>query len=628
MALTRIDHTKTGISLLISQYKDQPYVVALLTSYLQRIDEIEITLTDCYNYILNINEATGAQLDIVGSILNEIRGAQGDKAFRRRLKTKVFVIRSQGTVEQLINIVRQYQAAYEPDGITPDASKIYVVSSIAEKNQKSTEITYIAAKENTYEDPTPFNPHTAHDLLLLAKGAGEILQTVWAVCAPGKTPTLASLILSHNSTALSEAGLATQTITDNDGNPSTGGSLAHRRQFRGLAKITPLDSVVAPSIDTEYFTGFNLTITQGVWAGQPEQYRYTLYRFDGVDYIPIPGYIDVTYSVATSYVFTIEDTAYPFAVKETVTRAGITNFAFTNDANIYTFDLLATGGAITTASIDGDDYIIHTFSSVGTGSFEIISAGYNSEPIEYFILAGGGGATSRGGGGGAGGLLTGSVLLSPGTYNVVVGAGGPGTSGDTITWSSGGEYSHFHTFTAVSGAAGGGFSQDGHDGGSGGGGGTSTLVHGGGTGTSGQGRAGGSSWPAAMTNQRAAGGGGGAGAPGVNGLNQYITSPAGLPFTSSLGGNGLEINFNGTPTWYAGGGAGWNGNLDSGEPYAGLLISGGLGGGGNGWAGLGGTPRNGQSGATNTGGGGGSGGASGTGGSGGSGLVMLRYKIS
>lgn len=84
----------------------------------------------------------------------------------------------------------------------------------------------------------------------------------------------------------------------------------------------------------------------------------------------------------------------------------------------------ATGGSVTTATIDGTDYIIHTLSA--TEVFE------NSEPLTLdFLLVGGGAAGGYGyqwgnaGGGGGGGVREFHGLLVPaGSHDVVVGLGG------------------------------------------------------------------------------------------------------------------------------------------------------------------------------------------------------------
>jgi len=108
-------------------------------------------------------------------------------------------------------------------------------------------------------------------------------------------------------------------------------------------------------------------------------------------------------------------------------------------------NITATGGDATTTP--GDGYKYHYYTTTGAGPSFVISSG--SDNIEYLVVAGGGGAGSNGYhsarhgcGGGAGGLRTNfpgvvdaspapltagsSGLMTPGTYPVTVGAGGPG----------------------------------------------------------------------------------------------------------------------------------------------------------------------------------------------------------
>lgn len=263
----------------------------------------------------------------------------------------------------------------------------------------------------------------------------------------------------------------------------------------------------------------------------------------------------------------------------------------------------AIGGNITFAN--GHWY--HTFT--GSGTF------YAQEDLEVdalVVAGGGGGGGYWGGGGGAGGALTVSkAVISPGSYPLTVGAGGPGGSGvdnETLSRGSFGASSSFLNFNAVGGGAGGGNNQalgilalsTGGNGGSGGGGGVSgTTGYPGGAGTAGQGFAGGNGLWSSGVEQRSGGGGG--------------ASSAGGNYQSSAGGvGGAGIFWNGS--YYAGGGAGGS-RADRGNSVA----TGGIGGGGN----------SGVAGVANTGGGGGGqmypGSASGSGASGGSGIVVIRY---
>jgi hypothetical protein len=287
--------------------------------------------------------------------------------------------------------------------------------------------------------------------------------------------------------------------------------------------------------------------------------------------------------------------------------------------------IVATGGTVSTITVGSDTYRVHTFTSVGTTTFEILAG---SGIVEYLVVAGGGGGQGgTSGGGGAGGYrcsvsgessgggasAESALFLSPGSYSVTVGSGG--TAGtDAVSGQAGnGGNSVFHTITSIGGGQGGGFFNTGSSsappqtGGSGGGGQNyQAPASNGAAGTAGQGFAGGNP-PSPAELNFPAGGGGGAGGAGVNG-----GSAAGL----GVGGIGVQSSINGTATFRGGGG----GSGANGRSNAGGLGGGGAGGNGSGAAG---------NGAANTGGGGGGGYtyASGVGGGGGSGIVIVRYKV-
>lgn len=267
------------------------------------------------------------------------------------------------------------------------------------------------------------------------------------------------------------------------------------------------------------------------------------------------------------------------------------------DGSLTPSDQFATGGTITTATVGGMSYTIHTFTTVGTTSF-VVSRAVN---VEYLVVAGGGGGgVGRAGGGGGGGFVEAAMSLSPGTYTITVGQGGTAGSND----SQGGDGSASSIgalVTTVGGGGGGGWvTNTGRNGGSGGGassGGAGAGSRTPGSATAGTGQNGSSNFDAQY-----GGGGGGAG---------------GYAFTavSRTGGNGCQSQMSGTLTYYAGGGGAGS--------AGGSASAGGLGGGGTGSV-ANGTAA--QSGTANTGGGGGGGeGPTGPGGAGGSGIVILRY---
>lgn len=261
------------------------------------------------------------------------------------------------------------------------------------------------------------------------------------------------------------------------------------------------------------------------------------------------------------------------------------------------FDGIATGGTVSTVTVGGVLYRVHTFLASDTFVLHLPAT------VEYLIVGGGGpGGFRHAGGGGAGGVRSGNASLSAGSYSVVVGAGGIASLVEATRGPNGGD-SSFNGVTSLGGGAGGNNGQAGAAGASGGGGSNKGA---GGAGTAGQGNNGGST-PTA-SNYAVGGGGGGAGAVGGTATTTV----------SGVGGAGVSSSITGTAVVYGGGGGG------GGDGQRGL---GGNGGGGNGS--LNATVA--ASGTNGLGGGGGGGGAagasSGTGGNGGSGVVILRYPV-
>jgi hypothetical protein len=288
----------------------------------------------------------------------------------------------------------------------------------------------------------------------------------------------------------------------------------------------------------------------------------------------------------------------------------IQNAVTTGNANV---SALVSGNTVATVSVNTETRTALIPSYTASGPV-------GPSSVEYLVVAGGGsgGGYYWSGGGGAGGYRSsvvgemsggGASAESPAavsagvTYTVTVGGGGTAVSGEEVTGFKGGNSSIIGGAVSIVSLGGGGggpnsiggnpgggvsTSAGGADGGSGGGSAEPTVPAG--SGTTGQGYAGGTG-----STHYAGGGGGGAGAAALN------TS---LSNTPTNGGVGVQTSISGTPTYYAGGGAGSTGGS-----------VGGLGGGGDG---TGTSP--GRNGTVNTGGGGG-----GNGSTGGSGIVIIRH---
>jgi hypothetical protein len=283
----------------------------------------------------------------------------------------------------------------------------------------------------------------------------------------------------------------------------------------------------------------------------------------------------------------------------TLTSTG--NFAVGSTFSLYGIANADQGAAKATGGIITEDsqYWYHTFGA--SGAF----IPKQSLTCDVLVVAGGGSAGyDWAAGGGAGGVqYLASTSLTATTYNIAVGAGGPGGIGTN----SNGTDSTFNSTTIIAkgGGRGANPSQNGGNGGSGGGGNQFTNQTGGsavaGTGGTHYGNAGGNGYRGGSA-QESSGGGGGAGAVGANGSASLVGGAGGIG-TSLFSSWGITTGtgeLSGGVRYYAGGGGG------AGRNGAG---AGGLGGG-----------KSSGNGTPNTGGGGGA-----DANSGGSGIVIVRY---
>ena len=278
---------------------------------------------------------------------------------------------------------------------------------------------------------------------------------------------------------------------------------------------------------------------------------------------------------------------YNFSVKATDAQLQDAIRSFSLVYNYFT----ASGGTVTTSG----GYTYRRFTSNGT--LTVSSGGI----IEYLVVGGGGGGgDAPGGGGGAGQVIQGSVLLSTGSYPIVIGTGGTGGTGQAYVGNGNdGTSTTFNGLTAIGGGGGGNYYvPPGRNGGSGGGGGGYGGV--GGTGLAGYNGGNGAS--------SSGGGGGGGGAGGVGGTA-----------TTNNGGNGGAGVIWGP---YSVGGGGGGAALNSSSAGGSATHGGGAGGKAH--------SVDGYNATANTGGGGGGGGGNNTtdgygGGQGGSGVVIIRY---
>jgi len=99
-------HVEEALGNLLQQFKGLRRLESLITAFAHRVQNLEDTYFDLF-LKRSIDEAEGAQLDGLGRILN-LERAPGldDDTYRLRLRAKIQLNRSGGTIEDIISLIR------------------------------------------------------------------------------------------------------------------------------------------------------------------------------------------------------------------------------------------------------------------------------------------------------------------------------------------------------------------------------------------------------------------------------------------------------------------------------------------------------------------------------------------
>ncbi len=105
MTVERVaDHGDQGVALLISQFRNKPFIEILVRALMTQVQEIEDALFDLL-VKRAIDTAEGAQLDVIGKIVGQPRGTFDEDTYKTFLRGRVLVNRSSGTVDQMVALV-------------------------------------------------------------------------------------------------------------------------------------------------------------------------------------------------------------------------------------------------------------------------------------------------------------------------------------------------------------------------------------------------------------------------------------------------------------------------------------------------------------------------------------------
>lgn len=103
MSLTRAQHFKASVDRLAEVYKDKPVVLGILSAAARQFADLDTAFVELQTQRF-LATAAGRQLDDLGQLLAENRGALGDDDYRAKLQLKLIRIYSEGTADNLLQI--------------------------------------------------------------------------------------------------------------------------------------------------------------------------------------------------------------------------------------------------------------------------------------------------------------------------------------------------------------------------------------------------------------------------------------------------------------------------------------------------------------------------------------------
>lgn len=104
MTLTeKTTHISEAIADLLEQYKGQPKIEALISSYVQQVQDLETVAFQVLQERL-LPDASGVQLDGLGAIVGQDRQGDSDTIYKTWLAAKFLVNACEGTIEEMIAI--------------------------------------------------------------------------------------------------------------------------------------------------------------------------------------------------------------------------------------------------------------------------------------------------------------------------------------------------------------------------------------------------------------------------------------------------------------------------------------------------------------------------------------------
>lgn len=192
------DHVAEGVDRLLQILRDMPRMEALLSIYLEQVNELEAAFLELYTDVLDIDVATGAQLDVLGALVGRPRAGLSDTRYRLFIRAQMIVNDSDGNTDDILRVL-DLLVVDEAESVT------------------YTEIGNATAIVEAYGLPITLAAAILNYLLQAAKAAGTRLFLWWS------GPADEAFTLSSQGAVLETS--STLGLGDT-GNAATGGDLA------------------------------------------------------------------------------------------------------------------------------------------------------------------------------------------------------------------------------------------------------------------------------------------------------------------------------------------------------------------------------------------------------------------
>jgi len=89
----------------LEQFKRKPKLTAWVLSYCLQMEHLITVFSDILVRTI-LENAQGEQLDVIGRIVGQLRGGRTDEVYRVWIQARIAVLRSSGTADELLDIVR------------------------------------------------------------------------------------------------------------------------------------------------------------------------------------------------------------------------------------------------------------------------------------------------------------------------------------------------------------------------------------------------------------------------------------------------------------------------------------------------------------------------------------------